>query len=89
MITFDVMSDDQESHQQVWASAGLGVRSRELVARMYSQPEEDVLRFHWGSPLAIRFSVPRPAFSGDLEDGDVYGGPQYEPLLDIDVPGPL
>ncbi|MFC1935705.1 DUF4387 family protein [Chloroflexota bacterium] len=47
---------------------------------------EDILFFECDNALAIKFSIPRPVFSGDLEDSDVYGGQQYAPLLDIELP---
>ena len=60
---------------------------KELVAALYRQRQEDVLFFYCHNALGIKFSNPRPAVSGDLEDSDVYGGQQYAPLLDIEVPG--
>jgi hypothetical protein len=35
--------------------------------------------------LAIKASIPRPIFQGELRDGDCYGGQQYVPLLQIEV----
>ena len=83
MLTFDVMFDDPEAYRRVRDS---GVINKGVVARLYQQREEDVLFFNCDNALAIKFSIPRPFFSGDLEDGDVYGGQQYAPLLDIEVP---
>ena len=83
MLTFDIMFDDRETYERVRDS---GVLNKELVARIYKQKEEDVLFFNVDNALAIKFSIPRPTFSGDLDDSDVYGGQQYAPLLDIEVP---
>ena len=63
-----------------------GALNKKLVADIYKQNEEDVLFFNCDNALAIKFSIPRPTYSGDLEDGDCYGGQQYAPLLDIEVP---
>jgi hypothetical protein len=35
--------------------------------------------------MAIKASMPRPIFQGELADGDCYGGQQYVPLLEIEV----
>ena len=83
VLTFDIMFDDPEAYRRIRDS---GVINKELVARMYGQREEEVLFFHCDNALAIKFSIPRPGFSGDLEDSDVFGGQQYAPLLDIEVP---
>ena len=84
VLTFDIMFGDAEVYERVRDSNTI---SKELVARMYGQKEEDVLFFHCDNALAIKFSIPRPIFSGDLGDTDVYGGQQHAPLLDIEVPG--
>ena len=83
VLTFDIMFDDPETYKRVRDS---GVLNKQLVARIYNQQEEDVLFFNVDNALAIKFSIPRPTFSGDLDDSDVYGGQQYAPLLDIEVP---
>jgi hypothetical protein len=36
--------------------------------------------------LAIKTSIPCPTLSGDLADTDAYGGQQYGPLVDLEVP---
>jgi len=82
-LMFSVDACDPETYQRVRDS---GVINKELVAGLYRQREEDVLFFHCDNAQAIKFSIPRPIFSGDLGDSDVYGGQQYAPLLDIEVP---
>ena len=83
VLTFDIMFDDPEVYRVI---KDADVFTRALVARLYGQPEEDVLFFYCDNALAIKFSIPRPVFSGDLEDSDVFGGQQYAPLLDIEIP---
>ena len=83
VLTFDIMFDDPEQYRLVRDSE---VINKALVAGLYGQPEEDIIFFNCDNALAIKFSIPRPVFSGDLEDSDVYGGQQYAPLLDIKVP---
>jgi hypothetical protein len=35
---------------------------------------------------AIKVTIPRAVISGDIEDTDVFGGQQYGPLVDLEVP---
>jgi hypothetical protein len=83
VLTFDIMFDDAGTYEQVRDS---GVLNTKLVAELYQQREQDVLFFNCDNALAIKFSIPRPVASGDLEDGDCFGGQQYAPLLEIEVP---
>ena len=83
VLTFDIMFDDAEVYEQVRDS---GVLNKKLVAEIYQQNEADVLFFNCDNALAIKFSIPRPIASGDLGDSDCFGGQQYAPLLEIDVP---
>ena len=83
VLTFDIMFDDAEVYEQVRDS---GVLNKKLLAEMYQQNEEDVLFFNCDNALAIKFSIPRLIASGDLGDSDCFGGQQYAPLLEIDVP---
>ena len=83
VLTFDIMFDDAEVYEQVRDS---GVLNKKLVAEMYQQNEADVLFFNCDNALAIKFSFPRSVASGDLADGDCFGGQQYAPLLEIEVP---
>ena len=83
VLTFDIMFDDAEVYEEVRDS---GVLNKKLVAEMYQQNEADVLFFNCDNALAIKFSIPRPIASGDLGDSDCFGGQQYAPLLEIEVP---
>ena len=83
VLTFDIMFDDAEVYEQVRDS---GVLNKKLVAEMYQQNEADVLFFNCDNALAIKFSIPRLIASGDLGDSDCFGGQQYAPLLEIEVP---
>ena len=83
VLTFDIMFDDPATYRLVQDS---GVITRELVARMSRHKEAAVLFFYCDTSQAIKSRIPRPVTSGDLADSDVFGGQQYAPLLDIDVP---
>ena len=84
VLTFDIMFDDAELY---WRTRDCGVISRDLVASLYNVPVEDVMLFNCDNALAIKVSIPRPYPSGDPEDPDVFGGQQFAPLVDLDVPG--
>jgi hypothetical protein len=83
VLTFDVMFETAETYRRV---RDAGVLTPELIARLYRTPLEDVRLFHCPSVLAIKFSLPRPVVSGDLGDSDIFGGQQYAPLLELDIP---
>jgi hypothetical protein len=82
-LTFDILFADAETYERVKRS---GVITRELFARLYRVPEEQVLFFEHDRARALKASIPRPAASGDLEDTDVFGGQQHGPLVDLEVP---
>jgi hypothetical protein len=82
-LTFDIMFAEEEKFKRVRDS---NVLSRELIARIYRIPPEDVKFFVVPEALAFKASIPRPLFQGDLLDTDNHGGQQYAPLLDIEVP---
>ena len=84
VLTFDIMFDNPDLYVQVRDS---GVINKELMAKLYNLDTEDVMLFNCDNALAIKVSIPRPYFSGDLEDSDVFGGQQFAPLVDLEVPG--
>jgi hypothetical protein len=40
----------------------------------------------YDAAAAIKVTIPRPVISGDVDDTDVFGGQQYGPLVDLEVP---
>ncbi|MBV9748929.1 MAG: DUF4387 domain-containing protein [Acetobacteraceae bacterium] len=83
-LTFDVMFAEEESYRRVLRSGAL---TRASFARMYHVPEEDVSFFEHDAARAIKISIPRPYAQGDREDGDMYGGQQHGPLVNLPIPG--
>jgi len=55
-------------------------------AETYGLPPERVKFFYCDNALAVKASIPRPVFQGDLADSDGHGGQQYAPLMGIDIP---
>ena len=82
-LTFDVMFSEEAGYRRVKDS---GVLNSELVAALYGCPVETVKFFACDNALAFKFSIPRPVFQGDLGDGDLHGGQQFAPLIDIRIP---
>ena len=82
MLTFDVMFDSEENYRKVIDAQ---VLTKTSFASIYQVPEEDVIFFEHDAAKAIKISIPRPYVQCDLEDGDVYGGQQHGPLVDLEV----
>lgn len=83
-LTFDIMFEDEAAYRRVVASGAL---TKEVFSGLYKIPVEKILLVHHDAARAIKISIPRPVFSCDLEDGDCYGGQQFGPLVEIEVPG--
>jgi hypothetical protein len=41
---------------------------------------------NYDAASAIKITIPRPTISGDIDDNDIFGGQQYGPLVDLEVP---
>lgn len=83
MLTFDLMFTNRENYERVKRTQPI---TKELLARIYRQKEEDIVLVYHDQALAIKASFPRPVFQGELRDSDCYGGQQYVPLMSIVVP---
>ncbi len=79
-LTIDIMFDDRATYDRVIRS---GVLNRARISSIYNLKEEDVKIFPYAPAHAIKVTFPRPVTSGDLADGDVLGGQQYAPLVDL------
>jgi hypothetical protein len=82
-LTFDVMFDDEATYRRITAAK---VLTREVFARIYKVPLEDIAFFEHDAARAIKISIPRPYAQCSREDGDCYGGQQHAPLVEIEVP---
>lgn len=83
MLTIDVMFSEAAIYGRV---RDAGVISADLVSHLYNVSPELVQITNVDPALAIKVSIPRPVPSGDLADTDVFGGQQYGPLVDLEVP---
>jgi Domain of unknown function (DUF4387) len=82
VLTLDVLFSDRETYEKVRDSGAL---DREVVAAIYGVPLDHLDRYVCDNALALKFSMPRRLPQGDFGDGDMHGGQQYAPLLDIEV----
>jgi len=81
-LTFDIMFKDEESFRKVLAGKKL---SPDYIAQLYKVDVNEVRYFVIESLLTIKISIPRPFFSGDVTDTDVYGGQFHAPLVRLQV----
>lgn len=81
-LTFDILFADQESFERVRAS---GVINGARFAELYHVPPEEVRFYTDERALGFKISIPRPAFSGDPGDTDVFGGQFHSPLVQLQI----
>ena len=84
VLTFDIMFDDPNLYRITRDS---GAITKNVIAELYNLSADDVMLFNCDNALAIKVSIPRPYPSGDLEDSDVFGGQQFAPLVNLQIPG--
>lgn len=77
-LTFDIMFKDKQSFLQVLNSGKITAAS---LAKLYGFEESQVRLFAIEQILAVKISIPRKVFSGDVQDTDVYGGQFHGPLV--------
>ena len=82
VLTFDILFKD-EKYRRVKDS---GVLTRELFAGLYKCPVEVVRFFECDNALGFKYSIPRPAFQGEVGDPDLHGGQQNAPLMAVEIP---
>jgi hypothetical protein len=76
------MFKDEDSFRKVMKSGKL---SEDLIARLYRVDRKQIRFFVIESLLTVKISIPRPVFSGDVGDTDVYGGQFHGPLIRLQV----
>jgi hypothetical protein len=77
-LTFDIIFKNQAGFNLAKES---GIFSRANIAQLYNVPANGVRVFELVSILAVKVSIPRPVFSGDVNDTDVYGGQFHSRLV--------
>ncbi|HNZ89746.1 MAG TPA: DUF4387 domain-containing protein [Acidovorax sp.] len=82
-LTLDIMFPDAKSYEHVVAS---GVINKAAMAAFFKVDESKVRLFNYAPGNAIKVTVPRLVTSGDPADTDLFGGQQFGPLVDWEVP---
>ncbi len=82
-LTFDVIFKDHATYEKVRDAKSINAA---WFAKTYRLPPEVVVIINYDAASAIKITIPRPTISGDINDTDVYGGQQYGPLVELDVP---
>ncbi|KUM95208.1 hypothetical protein AQI95_43320 [Streptomyces yokosukanensis] len=85
-LTFDFVARDQASFERI---AQPSVFTPQLFAELYGADPAHILIVRHERAQAVKVSFPRPVRQGDLTDSDSYGGQQYAPLVDLEVPEPV
>ena len=83
VLTFDIVFDTEADYERVRRS---GVLNRAVFARLYACAPDSVRFFECPEMRAFKFSIRRPKVQGDPGDGDMHGGQQYVPLMNIEIP---
>ena len=82
-LTLDILFDDARTYAHVVASRAV---TPETMARFFALEPSRVRVFEYAPANAIKVTVPRAVPSGDPGDGDLFGGQQFGPLVDLEVP---
>ncbi|HTP95009.1 MAG TPA: DUF4387 domain-containing protein [Burkholderiales bacterium] len=82
-LTFDVIFKDRASYER---ARDAKVINAQWFGRTYRLAAEVVSIINYDAASAIKITIPRPVISGDVDDSDVFGGQQYGPLVDLEVP---
>lgn len=82
LLTFDIMFDNPDIYYLVKNS---GVLTDSTIGRLYGLNPADVSVVPYDAAFSIKATIPRPTVSGNLDDGDVFGGQQYGPLADLEI----
>ena len=82
-LTFDVIFKDRAIYEKVRDAMLINAG---WFAKVYRLTPEVVSVINYDAASAIKVTIPRPVISGDVDDTDVFGGQQYGPLVDLEVP---
>jgi hypothetical protein len=82
-LTFDVIFKDRAGYEKVRDAKLINA---EWFGTTYRMKPEAVTIINYDAANAIKITIPRPVISGDIMDTDVFGGQQYGPLVELDVP---
>lgn len=82
-LTFDIIFRDRAVYEKVRDAK---IINATWFAKTYRLKPDRVVIINYDAATAIKITIPRPVISGDITDGDVFGGQQYGPLVDLEIP---
>lgn len=82
-LTIDIMFGDEDTYQRV---KGSKVVSIFLISKMYNTFKDCVKITYFDPAYSIKITIPRSTACGSRYDTDVFGGQQYGPLVELDIP---
>jgi len=83
-ITLDIIFKSKEDYEAVKTKA---VITKELIAKLYSLPVEDIIAFvYFDAANAIKATIPRPRAQGSIGETDMHAAQHHAPLMDIQIP---
>lgn len=82
-LTFDIMFSDVRSYEHVKESGALNPAA---LARLLHCSPNQIQFFVCDNALAFKATIPRALPAGDPADGDLHGGQQFAPLMEIEIP---
>ncbi|MEJ0066202.1 MAG: DUF4387 domain-containing protein [Caulobacteraceae bacterium] len=83
VLTFDIIFPDAANYQRAKQSGAINPQS---FAKLFGVPAEKVAFFECENALAMKFTIPRPIFQGDIGESDMHGGQQFVPLMTLEIP---
>ncbi|MFD1211508.1 DUF4387 domain-containing protein [Arthrobacter sp. GCM10027362] len=84
-LTVDIMFPDAQTFEHVVAS---GAVTPAAVGPLLGVDPGLIEMFNYAPANAIKFSFPRQYPNGHPEDTDAFGGQQFAPLVDLEIPSP-
>lgn len=82
-LTFDVIFKDHATYEKVRDAKTINAQ---WFGKTYQMAPDAVTIINYDAASAIKITIPRPVISGDIDDTDVFGGQQYGPLVDLEIP---
>ena len=81
-ITIDLLFENEAYYRRVKTSPSFTV---ETIAELYHLDRSEMHMVTCDPILALKISFDRPIIAGDIGDGDVFGGQQHGPLVELEV----
>lgn len=82
-LIFDIIFDGDHTYDRVKKFKAI---NNQVISELYKVPPTDVLITWFDEGKAIKITMPRPVPQSSAQDSDQFGGQQYAPLLDIEIP---